>query len=91
MKYILLGTLSAEWAKKHRQRVESATAKLKELGMTMETYYYTQGEFDFVDVVEGDPEALLAFSLWYAARGYGRIRSMPAFDSETHARAAERA
>ncbi len=52
MKYVLLGTLSTEWAAKHGQRVESATAKLKELGITLEAIYYTQGQYDFVDVVD---------------------------------------
>jgi uncharacterized protein with GYD domain len=89
MKYILLGTLSGDWARKHKGRVESATARLEALGITLEAVYYTQGQYDFVDVVETpDPEALLTFSLWYAAEGYGRIQSMPAFDPETLARAA---
>jgi len=92
MKYVLLGTLSGDWAKKHKQRVESATAKLAQLGITLEAVYYTQGRFDFVDVVEApEPEALLTFAVWYTTRGYGRIESMPAFDSETLARAAGKA
>ena len=28
MKYVLLGTLSTDWAVKHGQRIESSTAKL---------------------------------------------------------------
>ncbi len=89
MRYILLGTLSTEWAAKHGQRVASARAKLEELGITLEKVYYTQGQFDFVDVVDApEPEALLTFSLWYVTQGYGRVQSMPAFDPETLARAA---
>ncbi|MGF1610405.1 MAG: GYD domain-containing protein [Kiloniellales bacterium] len=92
MKYVLLGSLSADWAKKHPKRVESAKAKLKELGIKLEAVYYTQGQFDFVDVVETpDPEALLSFSVWYTTQGYGRIQSMPAFDADTLARAADKA
>ena len=92
MKYILLGTLSADWAKKHDKRVESATAKLKELGITLEAAYYTQGQFDFVDVVEApEPDILLTFSIWYVTQGFGRIQSMPAFDAETLAAAADKA
>lgn len=92
MKYILLGSLSAEWAAKHGQRVESAKAKLDQLGITLEAAYYTQGQFDFVDVVDApDPEALLTFSVWYVVQGYGRVQSMPAFDSETLARAVSKA
>ena len=89
MKYILLGTLSGEWATKHRHRVESAKAKLKELDITLEAVYYTQGQYDFVDVVETpDPERLLTFTVWYVTQGYGRVQSMPAFDEESLARAA---
>lgn len=92
MKYVLLGTLSTEWAAKHGQRVESAKKKLEELGITLEAAYYTQGQYDFVDVVETpDPEALLTFSVWYVTQGFGRVQSMPAFDSETLARAVRKA
>ena len=92
MKYILLGKLSGDWAKKHGQRVESATDKLNELGITLEAVYYTQGAFDFVDVVDApEPEALLTFSVWYVNQGYGHIQSMPAFDSDTLAQAADQA
>ncbi len=89
MKYVLLGTLSTDWVAKHGQRVESATAKLKELGITLEAIYYTQGQYDFVDVVDApEPEALLTFSVWYVTQGFGHIQSMPAFDPDTLARAA---
>ena len=92
MKYILLGSLSAEWAAKHSQRVKSAKAKLDQLGITLEAAYYTQGQFDFVDVVDApDAEALLTFYVWYVVQGYGRVQSMPAFDSETLARAVSKA
>ncbi|MGH6635071.1 MAG: GYD domain-containing protein [Gammaproteobacteria bacterium] len=92
MKYILLGTISEQWAAKHAERVTRARAKLKELRITLESVYYTQGEFDFVDVVEApDPEAALAFSLWYAKEGHGRLRTLPAFDSETMERATKKA
>ncbi len=88
MKYVLLGTLSTDWAAKHGQRVESATAKLKELGISLDAVYYTQGQYDFVDVVDTpEPEALLTFSVWYVTQGYGHIQSMPAFDPDTLARA----
>ncbi len=92
MKYVLLGTLSTDWAAKHGKRVESSKAKLNQLGITLEAVYYTQGQFDFVDVVDTpDPEALLTFSVWYVSRGYGHIQSMPAFDDETLARATSKA
>ena len=87
MKYVLLGTLSSEWAAKHGQRVQNARSKLEELGIKLEAVYYTQGQFVFVDVVDApEPEALLTFSVWYVTQGFGHIQSMPAFDDETLAR-----
>ena len=92
MKYVLLGKLSADWAVKQEKRVTTARSKLKELGMKVESVYYTQGEYDFVDVVEAPTaEAMLAFSVWYAEQGYGRIRSMPAFDERQMVAALKRA
>ena len=91
MKYILLGTLSGEWATKQEKRLESSRAKLEQLGITLEQVYYTQGQYDFVDIVDvPDPEALLTFSVWYVSQGYGRVQSLPAFDPETLARAASK-
>ena len=84
MKYVILGTLNSDWATRQGERVESAKAKLTELGITLECYYYTQGPYDFVDVVDApDSESILAFSVWYAGSGYGRISTMPAFDDAT--------
>ena len=91
MKYVMLGQLSADWLGKQKQRTADARKKLDELGITLETLYYTQGDYDFVDVAEApDAEAMLAFSVWYAARGFGRITTMPAFtEAELEAAAAK--
>jgi uncharacterized protein with GYD domain len=92
MKYVLLGKLEAQWAGKQKERVKKAQAKLKELGMSAQSIHYTQGRFDFVDVVEApNPEAMLAFSVWYASQGLGRIQSLPAFDADTFEAAVKRA
>ncbi len=91
MKYVLLGTLSSEWAARHGPRVQSSKEKLEQLGVKLEAVYYTQGRYDFVDIVEApEPDALLTFSLWYVSQGYGRIESMPVFDAETLAGAADK-
>jgi uncharacterized protein with GYD domain len=83
MKYVLLGTLSPDWASKHAERVGKARAKLEKLGIKLESVHYTQGYYDFVDIVDTPgPEAMLAFSVWYATQGLGRIQSMPAFDAK---------
>lgn len=83
MKYVLLGNLSPEWAHKQSDRVGKAKAKLDKLGIKIESIHYTQGHYDFVDIVDAPkPEALLAFSVWYSTHGLGRIQSMPAFEAK---------
>ena len=80
MKYVLLGSLSAEWATRQADRFASAKAKLDDLGIKLESVNYTQGPYDFVDVIDApDATAALAFSVWYVRQGYGRIITMPAF------------
>ncbi len=80
MKYVLLGSLSAEWATRQADRFSSAKAKLDDLGITLESVCYTQGPYDFVDIIDApDATAALAFSVWYAKQGYGRVVTMPAF------------
>ena len=84
MKYVLLGNLNAEWASKQADRIGKAKAKLDRLGIKIESIHYTQGYYDFVDVVDApNPEAVLAFSVWYSTQGLGRIQSMPAFDAKS--------
>jgi uncharacterized protein with GYD domain len=92
MKFILLGTLSEGWAGKQAERVNKARDKLKQLGIALDSVYYTQGRYDFIDTVEAvDAEAVLAFSLWYANAGLGRIETLPAFDMTAFQRVARRA
>ena len=92
MKYVLLGNMAAEWTTKHVTRTKAAKAKLKELGIKLVSVQYTQGYYDFVDVVDApSPEAVLTFSVWYAHQGYGRIHSMPAFDEAALKKAATEA
>lgn len=92
MKYVLLGTLNPEWAARQSERLSSAKSKLKELGIKLASVSYTQGQFDFVTTVDApDPDAVLAFSIWYASQGYGRLQSLPAFDVATIEAAIERA
>jgi uncharacterized protein with GYD domain len=92
MKYVLLGTLSPDWATKHAERVAKARAKLDKLGIRLESVHYTQGPFDFVDVVDApNAEAMLAFSVWYSGEGLGRLQSLPAFDSPSFEAAVGRA
>lgn len=81
MKYVLLGSLSPNFLTKQEKRTTTARAKLRELGIKLDSVYYTQGQYDFVDVVDApNAEAMLAFSVWYGEQGYGRLQSLPAFD-----------
>ncbi|MDA8049480.1 MAG: GYD domain-containing protein [Rhodospirillales bacterium] len=92
MKYVLLGTLDPAWAGKQADRLKKGEAKLKELGIKLESIHYTQGKYDFVDVVDApDAEAMLSFSVWYATQGFGRIQSLPAFEPKTFEAATKRA
>ena len=90
MRYVLLGKLSTDWINKP-ERYTKSKAKLEELGIELETVHYTQGAWDFVDVIStNDPQAALAFSAWYATQGYGSITTLPAFTSEEFSAALER-
>jgi uncharacterized protein with GYD domain len=89
MKYVLLGTLSTEWVAKHAERTKAAKEKLKALGITLLSVYYTQGAYDFVDVIDAPSgEAALQFSIWYAVQGYGRIQTLSAYDASVMEEAA---
>ena len=82
MKYVFLGNITPEWIGRQAERLQTCKAKADELGMSFETIYYTQGFYDFVDVVEAsDTFIVLGFSIWYANQGYGKITTMPAFDA----------
>ena len=92
MRYVLLGHLSADWATKQKQRVAKAKAKAKQLKIKIESVNYTQGQYDFVDLVSAPtPEAILAFSVWYAKAGLGRITTMPAYDDAAMQKAVKKA
>ncbi|WP_108512785.1 GYD domain-containing protein [Bradyrhizobium algeriense] len=80
MKYVLLGNLSPEWASKQSERTSKAKAKLDKLGIKIESIHYMQGYYDFVDIVDAPNEAaMLAFSVWYATQGLGRIQRYAGF------------
>lgn len=83
MKYVLLGEMNADQIERSEERISKVKTKLDELNIKLDVVYYTQGEFDFVDVVDApDPTAVLTLSVWYARQGYGRIRTMPAFSMD---------
>ncbi|MHC4817499.1 MAG: GYD domain-containing protein [Planctomycetota bacterium] len=90
MRYVLFGKLNRDWVDKE-ERVSRSRRKLEELGIKLEAVLYTQGSYDFVDVIAtGDPKAALAFSAWYATQGFGEIASMPAYTTDEFSDALKR-
>ncbi|MDP6068733.1 MAG: GYD domain-containing protein [Alphaproteobacteria bacterium] len=88
MKYVLLGKLSSDWMTRQEERLAGAKAKLADLGITIDAVYYTQGEYDFVDIMDApDATAMLAFSVWYGQQGFGSLQTLPAFDEAAMAAA----
>lgn len=88
MKFVLIGTHSPEWmGSKAPERSAMAFEKVKALGLEVKVNYFTQGQFDFVTIVDApDPESASAFSLWYMQQGFGRIQTMRAYDSDEFSR-----
>jgi uncharacterized protein with GYD domain len=81
--------VNMEWVAKHAERTKGAREKLQALGITLDAVYYTQGPYDFVDVIDAPSgEAALRFSVWYASQGYGRIQTLPAYDASVMEEAA---
>ena len=91
MKYILLGQLSSEWIGRQRERLQAVKNKAAEFDIKIDGIYYTQGEYDFVLLIRAtDPYIALAFTIWYAKQGYGRMTTMPAFDESAMEAAVEK-
>ena len=53
MRYILLGKLNREWIHKS-ERYSRSKEKARELGIRIEGVHYTQGPYDFVDIISTD-------------------------------------
>jgi uncharacterized protein with GYD domain len=87
MKYVIIGKIGPNWGDDPKARVAAVHEKLDALNITLETVYYTQGAYDFMEVVEAEPKAMLALSLWCKTKGYGELNSMPAFSMEAVTRA----
>ena len=91
MKYILLGTIGPKWLNKQAERYKKASSKLTQLGIKLDSVYYTQGHYDFIDIIDAPgPESVLSFSLWYSNKGFGKIQSLPAFGDQTMRKAISR-
>jgi len=80
MKYVLLGSISPSWLSKQAERLTKSNEKLKQLGIKQDTVLYTQGQYDFVEIIDAPgPSTVLGFTIWYAKKGFGTIQTLPAF------------
>lgn len=83
MKFILIGTHAPAWVGRSRERTPLAIAKCRDLGIAVLGNYFTQGQFDFVTILEApDPASASAFSIWYMEQGYGRVQTLLAYDAQ---------
>ena len=84
MKFVLLGSISSSWIGKQAERYKKSNDKLKQLGIRQVSVLYTQGQYDFVEIIEAPgPESVLGFTIWYSRKGYGTIQTLPAFGDRT--------
>jgi uncharacterized protein with GYD domain len=91
MKFVLIGTHSPEWIGRTQERGHRAFAKCQALGISVIGNYFTQGQFDFVTVIEAPtPEDASAFSIWYMKQGFGRVQTLLAYDAEAFATVLEK-
>ena len=80
MKYVLLGSISPSWLSKQAERLTKSNEKLKQLGIKQDSVLYTQGQYDFVEIIDAPgPSTVLGFTIWYAKKGFGTIQTLPAF------------
>jgi len=83
MKFVLIGTHSPEWIGQTEERGRRAFEKCQALGIAVLANYFTQGQFDFVTIIEApSPETASAFSIWYMKQGFGRVETLLAYDAE---------
>lgn len=91
-RYVMLGKHHPKWVGRQLARTATVYEKFKELGIKMEYSNYVQGPYDFVGIVEAkDPQAFLAFSIWYRMNEFGHIVTMPAFKRDEFEEAGRRA
>ena len=78
MKYILLGSIDSKWLNKQSERYTKSYNKLKQLGIKLENVYYTQGQYDFVDVITAPgAESVLAFQFGTQIKVMGAFKLFP--------------
>ncbi|MGB1547142.1 MAG: GYD domain-containing protein [Alphaproteobacteria bacterium] len=79
-RFVVLGKHSDEWLGRQPERSNKVAAKAKELGLDIKSSNYTQGIYDFVDVIDAaDRESVMAFSIWYRTQGFGDMTTMAVF------------
>ena len=79
-RYIMMGSHFEKWIARQPERSTRGQEQLEKLGLEVKSSNYTQGIYDFVDVIDApDGETMMAFSIWYRAQGYGDVTTMPVF------------
>ena len=79
-RFVVMGKHSEEWMGRQPERTDKVAAKVKQLGLEIKSSNYTQGIYDFIDVVDApDGESIMAWSIWYRTEGYGEMTTMPVF------------
>ena len=79
-RYVIMGKHNEEWMGRQPERTDKVAAKVKDLGLEIKSSNYTQGIYDFIDVVDAKNGAtMLAFSIWYRTEGYGEMTTMSVF------------
>jgi|GEM_PF-447740 len=79
-RYIMMGTHRADWIGRQPERSTRVAEQIAKLGLEIKSSNYTQGMYDFVDVIDApNAETMMAFSIWYKKEGYGDCTTMPVF------------
>jgi uncharacterized protein with GYD domain len=79
-RYIMMGNHSSEWIARQPERSDRVYKQLEKLGLEVKSSNYTQGIYDFVDVIDApDAQTMMAFSIWYKKEGFGDCTTMPVF------------
>ena len=84
-KFVTLVNLTDQGVKNIKespQRFEAFKAMADQSGITIESVYYTQGQYDMVTIMEGSDEATMVGFLKLVSLGNARTQTMRAFSVE---------
>ncbi len=77
--------------KETTQRAEQVRQMIEQMGGRMDTFFWTQGRYDFVAIAEApDEETMAAIMLRVGSQGAVRTETLRAFDAEEMGRILQR-